>query len=538
MKRTIGILINIILTTTLYAQHPEFEIYLEPLNISSLGGLQSYAFGQNQGKWLIIGGRLDGLHRRQPWATFDVAGHNTSLIVVDPENGTSYSTPLTTLGTSLQEQLSSTNMEFYQNENYLYLMGGYGYSATLADHTTYSSLIAIDVPGTINAIINGLPITSFFRQYSDTIFQVTGGRLEKINSSYYLVGGQKFIGAYNPMGPTHGPGFEQKYTSQIRKFTINDDGTVLNYALTEIITDTNILHRRDFNVSPQILPDGTQGLTAFSGVFQRDIDLPFLSCVNIDSSGYSQQPGFSQYYNHYHCANISLYDSIYNSMQTVFFGGIAQYYDSSGILVLDNNVPFVKTIAKVVRDSLGNMAEYKLNATMPGFLGAGSEFIPLESIPTYTNHVIKLHNLSSDTNHIGYIYGGINSSQKNIFWINDGTQSSANHTIFKVHLIKNGLTGVNEINTHSIGSLKMEVYPNPNAGDFAVKFNLVKKEDVEIVLTNSDGKIIEKELLKNLGPGIHTFEKRIRKLKKGGIFFISIQTPSTNESLKLIITED
>ena len=43
-----------------------------------------------------------------------------------------------------------------------------------------------------------------------------------------------------------------------------------------------------------------------------------------------------------------------------FFGGIAQYYDSLGILVQDNNVPFVKTIARVTRDASGTMAEYKL----------------------------------------------------------------------------------------------------------------------------------------------------------------------------------
>jgi hypothetical protein len=52
-------------------------------------------------------------------------------------------------------------------------------------------------------------------------------------------------------------------------------------------------------------------------------------------------------------------------MHTVFFGGIAQYYDSLGILVQDNNVPFVKTIARVTRDASGTMAEYKLPIVMP-----------------------------------------------------------------------------------------------------------------------------------------------------------------------------
>ncbi len=63
------------------AQNRQVEVQLEPMEIEGLGGTQSYAFGQFDGKWLIIGGRLDGLHRRQPFASFDVAGHNTDLIV-------------------------------------------------------------------------------------------------------------------------------------------------------------------------------------------------------------------------------------------------------------------------------------------------------------------------------------------------------------------------------------------------------------------------------------------------------------------------
>ena len=36
-------------------QTAPFEIKLEALQINELGGLQTFAFGQDQGKWLIIG---------------------------------------------------------------------------------------------------------------------------------------------------------------------------------------------------------------------------------------------------------------------------------------------------------------------------------------------------------------------------------------------------------------------------------------------------------------------------------------------------
>mgnify|MGYP002864189949 FL=1 len=119
----------ILISLSVYSQTSPFNIQIEPLNISGLGGLQAFAYGQENGKWLIIGGRLDGLHRRQPFASFDVAGNNNQLIVVDPVSQQKWDAPLTSLPIALQEQLSSTNMEFHQDGKYLYIIGGYGYNA-------------------------------------------------------------------------------------------------------------------------------------------------------------------------------------------------------------------------------------------------------------------------------------------------------------------------------------------------------------------------------------------------------------------------
>ncbi|MBK6785520.1 MAG: hypothetical protein IPG79_18550 [Saprospiraceae bacterium] len=49
------------------------------------------------------------------------------------------------LPVSIKEQLSATNMEFSEKGKYLYVVGGYGYSATTGDHTTYPYITAIDV---------------------------------------------------------------------------------------------------------------------------------------------------------------------------------------------------------------------------------------------------------------------------------------------------------------------------------------------------------------------------------------------------------
>jgi hypothetical protein len=525
----------LVITLKTSAQTAPFQIAIEPLNISSLGGLQAYAWGQHNGKWLIVGGRLDGLHRRQPFAAFDVAGHNTQIIVVDPVAQQKWSAPLSSLPVGMQEQFSSTNMEFHQQGDYLYLAGGYGYSNTSLDHITYPNLSAIKVPDVINAVINGTTFTTYCRQITDTMFAVTGGYLNKINSTYYLTGGQKFIGRYNPMGPTSGPGFIQIYTNAIRKFNINDDGITLSVNHLPSIIDATNLHRRDYNVVPQILPTGEEGITAFSGVFQVGVDLPFLNCVNIDSIGHVVNNAFSQYYNHYHCAHIPLYSLSANEMHTVFFGGIAQYYDSLGILVQNNNVPFVKTIARVTRNSSGVMAEYKLPIEMPSLLGAGSEFIPVEGLPKFNNEVFKLDDFTADTTLVGYIYGGISSTAANIFFTNTGTQSSASSQIFKVFVIKNSNVGIHELNSQSTGTLQMQVYPNPNDGDFIVKFNLKKAEPVTVSIFNSSGQLLDKSILKTPKLGENTFSKGIKKLSNGGVYFITIETSYEKASQKIIV---
>ncbi|MCB0850793.1 MAG: T9SS C-terminal target domain-containing protein, partial [Bacteroidetes bacterium] len=507
MANKITLLIGfILLQLSVFSQSAPFSLALEPVSISGLDGLQAYAFGQHDGKWLIMGGRLDGLHLKQPHSTFDIPGHNDQLIVIDPENSQKWAAPLTPLSASMREQLSSTNMEFYQEGDYLYCIGGYGYSATVGDHTTYSNLTAIKVPDVINAIINGNDYATYFRQISDPLFQVTGGRLKKMDGNYYLMGGQKFLGRYNPMGPTHGPGFTQVYTNAVRIFSLTDDGTTISINHLPSYTDAANLHRRDYNAEPQILPDGTEGLTMFSGVFQSTVDLPFLNSVTIDSAGYAVNDSFQQYYNHYHCPAIPLYSEANNEMHTVFFGGIAQYYDNEGVLTQDNNVPFVKTIARVTRDENGKMAEYKLPVDMPALLGASAEFIPNENIARYDNDVFKLDEITQDSTLVGYIYGGINSSGANIFWVNDGSQSSASSQVFKVYLTNNNSVGIHDLNEQSISTLGMQVFPNPNQNHFSVKFNLKKHTSVSISLYTIEGKLIEEKRFDNLVIGENMYQ--------------------------------
>lgn len=448
--------------SSLFAQN---EVLLQPVTIANLPGLQSFAHASYNGEWYLIGGRLDGLHRRQPWASFDNVGHNDEILVVDPQNLSFKKISLQNLNTSLYDQLRSTNMEFYQEDSLLYLIGGYGYSSNAGDHQTHPNLVIVNLAQLSALSANAAAPSSAFTVINNNDFAVTGGHLKKIGSTFYLVGGHRFDGRYNPM---NGPSFTQTYTNAVRRFRLDWSSGSPQVNWENSIVDSQLLHRRDYNVLAEVRQNGDYGLIAYSGVFQVGVDLPYLNAVQIDSSGATEVPAFSQYYNHYHCANVALYDNQANEMHNFFFGGMAQYFDLNGVLTQDNNVPFVKTIARVTRDSSGLYREYKLNTEMPALLGAGSEFFPNPALSEYAPGILDLNAMNGDTLLIGHILGGIESTAANIFFTNTGSQSSASNRLFAVYLIKSQATIGGQFNEASIQKISWQIAPNPSGNEFRI----------------------------------------------------------------------
>ncbi|MBK8151443.1 MAG: T9SS C-terminal target domain-containing protein [Acidobacteria bacterium] len=412
-----------------------YALTVESIAVAGFNGLQSFAVAQYAGKWLLIGGRTDGLHRRRPFESFPVSGNNTSILVIDPETKRSWSSAVNDLPAALKEQLQSTNMQFIQRGKTLYLIGGYGYSNTAGDHITHNKLTAVRVDCLISAVQKGNADPSCFRQISDPVFALTGGQIGRIGETYYLVGGQKFVGRYNPMGPDHGPGFSQQYSNQIRTFRINDDGIELKIENFVAITDEANLHRRDFNMLPQIFPNNVQGFTVFSGVFQVGADIPFINTVDVFADKHIVNNAFAQYLSHYHSAKVAFYDAANHRMENIFFGGISQYEENAGALTRNDDVPFTKVISKVVREKDGKMTESKISE-MPGFLGAGAEFVLNPQLPMYENEIVKTNEINADRILLGHIVGGINSSKKSIFFSNSGLESVASKTVFEVWLTR------------------------------------------------------------------------------------------------------
>ena len=535
MKYTIilSLAISLFLIQNIKAQE-QFIVEIEPLAIIGSPNIHSFSWGKtSDGKWIIVGGRIDGLHRRQPFAAFLESSNNKDVFVIDPISGDVWNASLQNLPVSIYEQLQSTNQEFHQRDNSLYVIGGYGYSPTQDDHITYPNLTAIALDGLANAVINGANITPFFRQVFVPNLAVTGGQLDQINDIFYLCGGQYFEGRYNPMGPGGGPGFIQEYTDEIIKFEINDDGTNLSVDNYIAINDPDNLHRRDYNMVPQIFPNGERGATIFSGVFQPDIDLPWLNSVDVTTSGYTVNNNFNQYLSQYHSAKVPIYDSANNVMHSLFFGGMSQYtLDINGNLIQDDNVPFVKTISKITRSDDGTMTENKLDIEMPTLLGSGAEFIPITDNSIYIgNEIVALNSLPQERTLIGYIFGGIESTQENIFFINNGTQSSASNQIFKVFITKSVLN-TEEIVLNGDTIYNINVFPNPSKDVFSIELFVPNQQTHLLEVSDMLGRKVEVfEINKPIGR--HSIEINLSNISSGE-YILSIRNGTYISKKKII----
>ncbi len=437
MKRLfIALLFVAQLSTVACAQeNDDFSVELAPLEIEGVPGLQSFALAQHNGKWLIIGGRTEGIHARQGHSSFPAGNNNTMMYVVDIASKAVWSAPVDSLPEAMREQLQSTNMQFYQDGDQLVLTGGYAFSGSQNRHITYPYLTLVNVPGAIDAIMENQSVEQHLIQVEDETFALTGGQLGKLGDDFYLVGGHRFDGRYNPHGPDHGMGFRQEYSNEIRKFRLEVSNGSLAIEHLGAIRDEEHLRRRDFNLLPQVFADGTEGLTISSGVFQKDADIPFLYPVEITADGYKPITEFSQLLSNYHSAKVSLYSRSADVMHHILFGGISQHYFDGSTLVKDDQVPFVKTVSRLTRDGGGNWVEVALPAEMPGYAGGGAEFIPNPALYFVGSRTVDLDKTDRNGTVLGYIYGGISSPMKHAFFNYETAKTSASAVIYEVRLV-------------------------------------------------------------------------------------------------------
>jgi hypothetical protein len=518
---------------------PNFEVVMRPVEFEGLPGLHSYAYAQSGEQVLIIGGRVEGLHKRVPGEAFAAEGKNKYLYVLNLQAKQIWYSDLTMLDIVLAAQLSSTNFEFHQEGDRLLLIGGYGIDPRTQEHVTWPTLIQIHVPALMSAIITNNVVNELFDRTDNPQFAVTGGQLRKLDSTYLLIGGHRFDGMYNPL---NGPSFVQNYTNAVRRFRFVYNGTQ-NGAVQFLpeIRDSALLHRRDLNIVEQIRPDGSAYLTAFSGVFQQNHDYPYINAVHITSDAVVEQPQFAQYLNHYHCPTVPIFDSTAGQMHTFFFGGIAQYLWRRDTLIQDNEVPFTRAISCVTHARDGRMTEYQLPIKMPALLGAGAEFIPTQASPEGFSVILhseirnrKSEMAGSDTTWIGHILGGIESENASVFWYDD-LSSKANTQLFEVGIVRNKKMALKE-NPFSTNGYQIHAFPDLDAQAVAVHFSTHKPTNVQASLYQKGIGLVAQTKLETKPVG-----KQVVFLKNGntlttGVYHLKLELNGVVWEQRILVT--
>jgi hypothetical protein len=508
-------------------------IRLDTCSVPVLPGLHSFAAAQYGGKWLLIGGRKDGLHPKN--GGFQTSAANQSIYVVEPATWQVWQKPLAGLPDTLVEQLRSSNMEFCQWGETLFFIGGYGRSEQVQDHRTFPYLTLIDVPAVMDAVVNGDLLAPHFQQVRDTFFAVTGGQLALLADTFYLVGGHRFEGLYSANA---GANNIQFYTNAIRKFTLEPDSAGWQVSNKSEVVDELNLHRRDYNLVPQIFENGENGISAFSGVFQPGLALlPFLNTVEIRPGGHAPVNGFSQFLANYHCAKVPLFAASQNEMHTLFFGGMSQYYlNDNDSLIKDNRIPFVKTVSRVSRLADGSYEEVAFDTELPFYTGTGAEFLLTENVPTLPNGIVDYDALPDGETLVGYIVGGIVTpeGQPNPFVGNLTAQTTASAVLVKVFLQKNMPSHAAEKPLPGRFDLGISVAPNPATDQWNIDLNLPRSGVLQYFLQDANGRIMQQKSMGKQAAG--QFQNSISATHlTNGIYWLTVNLDGIYVETKAII---
>ena len=466
-----------------------FSVELRPSDINALPPVQSGAYASWDGKWIFIGGRTNGMHGFLPPSSFPFSNINDSVFVVDPLLNQRWAISIASLPDDLREPLTSSNMEFFQDSARLYMVGGYGWKTAQNNFVTFNTLTAVNLPCLLDAVMNHSASDLCMRQTTDSVLAVCGGHLERLNNVYQLVFGHDFEGFYSINASA---GFySQKYTCEVRRFEIVDDGVNLSLHNYSALRDTENFHRRDYNLVPQVFLDESYGLTAFSGVFQYHANLPYTGTVDITNTGALPNNQFVQQFANYHCAVMPVYNAASHTMSTVFFGGMGMFYQDTLTrqVICDTLVPFVNTVSMVTRDGLGQLSESLLPINMPGYLGTNAFFLANDSLSLINKTILNLSSL--DTLVLaGYIVSGITSADKNISSINS-TLSEANTAVYEVWMHKVESQPGAIMNADAM-HLQWATYPNPVSDRLQVAFTLPFSKEISLDLLDLQGKRVRK----------------------------------------------
>lgn len=468
-----------------------FTVEIVERSWPALSPLHSTAFAQWDGRWLFVTGRTNGLHGLFGDNPFPNEFANDEVVVADPATGGVWTASVAGLPAELADRLRVTNAQFVQDGPTLYLVGGYGHSQAAGGKITFPTLTALDVPSLMAAVMSGLDLAPHVRDGgTDARLAVTGGHLVRVGERYVLAGGQRFDGEY--LGA-----FIQAYTEALRSFRLTDDGAAITLDSFAEVADADALHRRDGNLAPVVLPDGTEGFALYGGVFHPETGLAVPHPIYVRDGVPTVDSAFAQRLGHYTAPVLPLHDGLTGAMHTVFFGGMGQFYvdEATGAFVEDARLPFVDDVGAVSRAADGTTVETVLPFDMPGLLGTNAAFLLAPGVPQTAGGVVRLRDLAGRTL-VGHIAGGIEADGPNF------STSRAASRVFEVYVTPSGETAAEPDPTAAPLALSAPA-PSPARDEARLTLALAHSQTVRVEVFDAVGRRVALVHDGALAAGLH-----------------------------------
>ena len=441
-----------------------FSVSLEEVNDKyHFPNVQSFALGQSSdsNQWLIVGGRTNGMHDfggdNYEEKSFPIRNFNDTIWVYDYAQDKRYHFPVDKIEAPGSLLFKATNLQSFQDGNYLYLTGGFGENDSIPNenlfekYNTYADIGRINVDGLISAIVNNASneeVNKTIIYGFDEAARATGGELYKLDDHFYLAGGHVYKGMFsirknNTITPT-----SQEYLNSIHRFKLSENENKLmlsNY--TEISDgfsdDSTQFRRRDLPVTPSVYfdTDGEweEGIAMYAGVFSS----PDNKIKNIESNGawkwpiyiykngtYSIDPELEQHTNFYSAPSFVAVDRNSKTTYTTIIGGIGSA----------NEDVFTNRVSTIARTFNNDFSTYNtlLQPPIPSkyFYGAEAFMVlnPENRLKDAKLDVFDITNLERNQEiEIGVFCGGIESFINSPGGYGKG-KSQASNKIWKVKI--------------------------------------------------------------------------------------------------------
>jgi hypothetical protein len=397
--------INITITPNL----PQITLQATKKKSSSLPALRDPVIASNGHNWLIVSASTSVFHDftavLQDITVYDTDTGDTSTLNIQSSD----------LPDIVKNQLLSTDQEFLQDGNTLYIIGGF-YSTDGVHFTTLNTITAIDVPGLIAAVIAQSTHLSSYVNYRTDIpqFKVTGGQLGKIGNDFYLAYGQDCEGNYCATS--------QVYTNAIYQFQTNTTLSSVNIINTVRRVEDAISgwRRRDYTLAP-FISYGFQTLLALGGPFTPgEHAAVWRNAINVGPNIFIYNNHFiTQQANQYLAGHLSLYSQNSRTSYVATLSGLSNLFWGLHGLNYDITAPYGNILDLISSDPWNNAQEFaniqpvcSTNSPVQPcgvYMGLGATFIPITNAQYYdARGILQLDQLpAGQATLVGYLYGGL-----------------------------------------------------------------------------------------------------------------------------------